>query len=219
LNNVVITNATQEEAKNLINELIVGAQARGTPLMWQVSPLTQPESLDQLLLDHGFALAVEESAMAADLRSLPELFLPEEVTIQRVMNRKQWDQFCRVSSEVHQIPPTTNAQLNKIGLNVGFHDNAAFIHYLASFEGNPVATASTLFANGVAGIYTVSTMENARRRGIGTAITLNALIQARRRGYQIAVLSSSDSGYQIYRRLGFYEYYKGRQFIWKPNET
>lgn len=218
LNNVMLTNATSKEVKDLIDELIVGAEVRGTPIMWQVSPSSRPKGLELLLIDHGFKIAVEEPAMAADLSSIPELLLPEGVTIRRVKNRQQWDQFCTIAQEVHNIHPLTNEQIRKIGLWVGFETNAAFIHHLAFLEGEPVATVTTLFANGVAGIYSVSTMENARRRGIGTAITLNALIQARQRGYQLAVLSASDSGYHNYRRLGFEEYYTGRQFIWKIGE-
>ena len=82
--------------------------------------------------------------------------------------------------------------------------------------GEPVATATSFFAAGVAGVYCVSTVEPARRQGIGAAVTLAALREARDLGWSIGVLGSSEMGYGVYRRLGFREYCRIGLYEWRP---
>ena len=58
-------------------------------------------------------------------------------------------------------------------------------------------------AGGLAGIYAVATLPEARRRGVGTAMTLHAMAEGRRRGASMAVLQATDFGRPVYERIGF----------------
>jgi predicted acetyltransferase len=58
---------------------------------------------------------------------------------------------------------------------------------------------------GVAGIYWVATVPEARQRGLGTAITLVPLLEARDMGYTTGILHASEMGYGVYQRIGFQE--------------
>ncbi len=58
----------------------------------------------------------------------------------------------------------------------------------------------------VAGIYCVTTLPEARRRGIGRHITAAALETARAQGCTRAIVQSTEMGRGLYRRLGFGEY-------------
>lgn len=80
-----------------------------------------------------------------------------------------------------------------------------------------MATSSLFFAAGVAGVYCVSTVERARRRGIGAAVTLAALQEAKNLGYCDGVLGSSEMGYGVYRGLGFEEYCRIGLYEWRPS--
>ena len=79
-----------------------------------------------------------------------------------------------------------------------------------------MATSASFYAAGVAGIYCVSTVERARRQGIGAAVTLAALREARDLGFTIGVLTSSEMGYPVYRRLGFVEHCRIGLYEWRP---
>jgi GNAT superfamily N-acetyltransferase len=86
---------------------------------------------------------------------------------------------------------------------LGFAD--PWRHYLGYVDDEPVATVTVFLAAGVAGVYFVMTVPEARRRGIGAAITAAVLREARDSGCEYAVLGSSAAGRSVYAGLGFRE--------------
>jgi GNAT superfamily N-acetyltransferase len=86
--------------------------------------------------------------------------------------------------------------------------------FLALMDGKPVGTSQLFLSAGVAGIYNVSVIPEARFQGIGSAVTSAPLLEARRLGYRIAVLQASRQGYGVYRRLGFQDVGKLSVYLW-----
>jgi GNAT superfamily N-acetyltransferase len=54
-----------------------------------------------------------------------------------------------------------------------------------------------------AGIFNLSTLQEYRGKGIGTALISYALHEAKKQGYIYAALQASEEGLRIYERLGF----------------
>lgn len=83
---------------------------------------------------------------------------------------------------------------------LGPPDTRTFTGYL---NGRAVASCSLFLTGRVAGIYNVSTLPEARGRGIGEAITWHAVHAGAEDGALIASLQASDMGRPIYQRMGF----------------
>ena len=66
-----------------------------------------------------------------------------------------------------------------------------------------VTTSAMCLADGLAGIYCVSTLPEERKQGLGAYATAAALRAARAVGYRVGILQASEAGYPVYVRLGF----------------
>jgi ribosomal protein S18 acetylase RimI-like enzyme len=86
------------------------------------------------------------------------------------------------------------------GLVVAFD---AFRVLIATSDGDPVTSAIAYDHDGDCGIFNVSTLEHARRRGLGTAITALHLHDARERGCATASLQSTPMAERVYAAAGF----------------
>jgi GNAT superfamily N-acetyltransferase len=81
---------------------------------------------------------------------------------------------------------------------------SGFTGYVGYVGGNAVATAATMVAAEVVGVYAVATLPAWRRRGFGEAVTRHALAEARRvSGIERSVLQSTQSGLSLYRQMGY----------------
>src|SRR4029077_20158534 len=88
-----------------------------------------------------------------------------------------------------------------------FHNRTMLATHIAAFvdyvDEAPAACAMTLVSHGVAGVFYVATVENARRRGLGDALTRKAARSGFALGSRAAWLGASEMGADLYRRIGF----------------
>jgi len=82
-------------------------------------------------------------------------------------------------------------------------DPRAFRLLLARHEGELAATALGFDRDGDRGIFNVSTVERARRRGLGTALTARLVHEAAARGSRTASLQSTEMAERVYAAVGF----------------
>ena len=92
-----------------------------------------------------------------------------------------------------------------------------FRTYLAYLNGKPVGTSQLFTSGGVAGIYNVTCLPEARGQGIGTAVTHAPLQDACAMGYKVGILQASELGYPIYRKLGFEDFGKLSVYLWEDD--
>lgn len=75
--------------------------------------------------------------------------------------------------------------------------------FTARLDGRPVGTSVAIRTGDVAGVYAVSTLATARRRGVGTAATWAAVAAGRAWGCDTIVLQASEMGFSLYAAMGF----------------
>jgi GNAT superfamily N-acetyltransferase len=97
---------------------------------------------------------------------------------------------------------------------LGGADPSAFRILAARIAGEHVATAMGFDHDGDCGVYNMSTLETARRRGLSTALTARHVHDAAGRGCSTASLQSTPMAERIYAAVGFRDL--GRFFEYVP---
>ena len=179
------------------------------PFGWTIGPSTRPANLASLLEARGFTHRASTTGMAIDLRDMREdIQVNRELVIREIEDLETLKilraiemQGFGASQEAAQVYYETYAR-------AGFGNSQPWHHYIGWLYDQPVAIASILYHAGVAGIYGIATIPEARRQGAGGRMTLHTLYKAREQGYRIAILSPTDMSEAMYRRIGFQEYCK-----------
>ena len=214
-NCVVHADLSQNEADAEIDASLQSMRDHGVPGSWHVGPSMRPPDLGRRLIAHGFEYGGDDIGMAVDLSALPhEVPVPDDFVIERVRDEAGLAAWVEALGSGFGEGPVEAEWVGEMYRRLGFE--GPWRHYVGRVDEEPVATATSFFGAGVAGIYFVCTVERARRRGIGAGITLAALSEARDLGYSVGVLGSSEMGYPVYRGLGFEEYCRIGLYEWRP---
>jgi len=196
-------------------------KARGVPMLWHIGPSTRPTDLGERLIAHGLTHSAEEPGMAADLWALEDApSSPAGLRVQHVEDMETLKQWSQITARAFEFPEEIGDAIFKIEADLNPSTQGARRLYLGVREGEPVASGLLFLGAGVAGLYGVGTIPEARRQGIGRAMTLAPLLEARAMGYRIGVLHASPLGEGIYRRLGFRAYCSlGRYVCWGESQA
>jgi ribosomal protein S18 acetylase RimI-like enzyme len=214
-NSILGTRLEPHRVDAVIAEAVARGRAKKVPLLWWTGPATRPADLGRSLESHGFVHAGNAPGMAADLLALDESFTaPAGLEIAEIQDAESLETWCRTAAAGYELPDVVTDAWLVWYCAVGLNQDPPLRHFIGMLRGKPVAVASLFLASGVAGIYNVATVPEARRQGIGALITLEALRRARTAGFRVGVLQSSDMGVGIYGRLGFREFCRIDHYLW-----
>jgi ribosomal protein S18 acetylase RimI-like enzyme len=217
LNGVMCAKLEAGSEDRRIDEVLGAFKAAGVPMLWWTGPASRPVDIGSRLMARGLVQAGAPPGMAVDLGNLDAGEAPPDgVTIKRVDGDDVLGEYVQVLKQVFELPDFVVGIFSDILTSRGYDEADAVQNYLAYLEGTPVAVCSVGYGAGVAGIYNVGTLEQARGRGIGRAITLRSLLDARERGYRVGVLEASGMGYNVYRQLGFEDYCQMELYLYMP---
>ncbi len=158
-------------------DLVAAAEAAGLQLVYAMPEMTLGEKLEP-----------------------PEL--PSGVELRRLTKVEQAPDFWRVAiasyGSIGFPPEVFTGYTNHAGL---LAENV--VAFLALLDGEPVGIAMTMVSHGVAGIYWVGSLEQARGKGIGRAVTVGATNAGFDLGADVASLQASPMGKPIYEAMGY----------------
>ena len=198
------------EVTHCVKKLVEKLDIYEIDYSWWISPSSSPKELPKILESHSMIYQEDFPGMAIDLRYLrdqpSELSGIEDLKISRINNRDELDEFTHTFTVATNSNPEIQSGLTRLLNMSGYGQADDWAHYAGTLHGKTVATTSVFTGAGVAGIYLVSTIPEARNRKIATTIVKHVLKQAREAGYNIGTLQSSKEGLGLYLKLGFREY-------------
>lgn len=202
-----------ELAESRIDDVMAWFDARRLPFVWRLGPADLPRDLGDRLVARGFVVDPDEiPGMVAPLDELPELELPSGATIEAVGDLptfQAWLDVVVAGFEMPSIMGETFARYGGLGFGVGIP-----FAILGRLDGRPVAAALSAVGGGGVVITNVTTLPDARGRGLGRAMTLAAMRRGAAAGATIAVLMATEMGYGVYRKLGFEDFGTYRTLTW-----
>jgi hypothetical protein len=176
------------------------ARERGFSI-WVRGGQTEDRDLDAAAEAAGFQLVYEMPEMTLGQKLEPPK-LPSGAELRKLTRVEQVTDFWRVAIASYEsigFPPDVFAgYTNHTGL---LAENV--VAFLALLDGEPVGIAMTMVSHGVAGIYWVGSLEQARGKGLGRAVTVAATNAGFDLGADVASLQASPMGKPIYLELGY----------------
>ena len=201
--NGVLSSAPPDEDDAFIDETIEYFRLKGTNIFtWWMEPHVKSSDWKSVLSAHGFGFSNDTPGMAADLHEM-NVSNPstDGFEIRVADDEESLHTWVKVFVSGYGLPSGWESITFDLWLQLGL--DLPIRNYLGYLNGQPVSTSTVFHGGGVAGIYCVATVPEARGKGIGAAITLKPLQDAREKGYRIGVLQSSDMGFNVYKKLGF----------------
>lgn len=213
INAAALANLEPSTARRRIDDAIAWLTTRSDRWWWLVGPSSGPPDLGDRLVEAGLGLLSDSAGMALDLRTWRAgAPLPGGVTTELVTDETGLERWREVQRRGLGLDDALTEAWWIAHQRLGVEAWPPLRNWIASLDGEPVAAAALFSGAGVAGIYNVCTVPEARGRGLGTAVTAVALDAAAADGLDLAVLGASDMGYSVYRRLGFREVSRLRSY-------
>lgn len=217
LNSVLTCRFDEERVDEVIARVLERFRERSLPLWWWTLGSSRPADLGARLERAGLVREADLPGMGGDLARLPaEPPLPAGFAVERVGSEAALAQWAEAYERGFPMERAVAAAHVEIFAAVGFGPKSRWRHYVGLYEGRPVASSSVYLGAGVAGLYYVAVVPEARGRGIGTAMVVKPLREAYQSGYRAGILQTTTMGRPIYERLGFAEVALYPQYRWTP---
>jgi GNAT superfamily N-acetyltransferase len=202
ISNAAFRGEDSVDAKGLVARAreFFGARGRGFSV-WVRGDLPEDQDLATAAAEAGCQLVYEmpEMVLGAPAEETP---LPPGAGLRRLSEAGQARDYWQVAASAYTsigFPPEVFGHYsNQAGLLA--ENVAAFIAYL---DDEPVAIAMTIVSHGVAGIYWVGSLEQARGKGLGRAVTAAATNAGFELGADVASLQASPMGKPVYEAMGY----------------
>jgi ribosomal protein S18 acetylase RimI-like enzyme len=130
------------------------------------------------------------------------------VVLKRVPAEGSWDSFAYAMDRMNREEPwyAPSVSMEIVGSMRAKSEKGALEVFLAERDRRVVGTVGLALHRGVASIFSVGTLPDARRRGVGRTLVIDAVERAQEAGADLVYLiaRAEDSPKDMYRKLGFH---------------
>jgi ribosomal protein S18 acetylase RimI-like enzyme len=193
----------------------------GVPGIWWIGPGSEPADLGDALLRRGWRHDEDMPWMAADidrvLADLPDP--PAGLRAEAVEDDEAQARWVDGMAAGFGMGEDGRLAMTRLSDAVGYGREAPWRRFVGTIDGAVAGTSGLMVSERLCGIYNVTTVPDARRRGVASAMTGMALREGRERGYEVAILGASEMGYSVYRRLGFEEICRLTFYVFDPRSA
>ena len=155
------------------------------------------------LIAAGFSDSPAIPAMAVDIERLPPTKLPDGYLFTRVTAGRQGEAWADTLAIGYGLPIGLARRFSPAVIGADMAGDARTQFFAVVHDERIVATSMLFLDDGLAGIYSVATLQDERGKGIGGYATAQPLRVAHALGYHVGVLQSSQAGHSVYLGLGF----------------
>jgi hypothetical protein len=155
------------------------------------------------LIAAGFSESPAIPAMAIDIERLSPTRLPDGYSFARVTPGRQGEAWADTLAIGYGLPIGLARRLSPAVMGADTAGDARTQFFAVVRDERMVATSMLFLDDGLAGIYSVATLQDERGKGIGGYATAQPLRVAHALGYRVGVLQSSQAGHSVYLGLGF----------------
>jgi len=185
------------------------------PLIWWIGAGNSPGNIAHRLQEEGWKDEGHVPAMAAPLTSdLERNIETPDFSIKLAQNPEEKSVWLATMNRGMGFSPDLIHKAVQVDRSLEGPPHQKQYRYTAFLGDRPVATALMLPDAGVAGIFGVATLPEARGQGLGRAMTLKAMQEAYYLGYRVATLVATPMGLPLYQRLGFKKLFSYHYLSW-----
>ena len=164
-NGVISAKMNCDIVKTTVDSLQSKIDARGAPALWWLSTQSTPENLGALLEQYGLQSAGETPGMAVDLTVVNSMLKTiENFVIEKVSNVEMQALWARIAATGTGFSDIATTEMVQVEATLTDPQYKAQKRYIGFLDGVPVATSAMVLDSGVAGIYAVATIPEARRK-------------------------------------------------------
>ena len=197
---------SHEKCAQTIDEVLSFFKENEVAPLFFLTPYASPSNLGSQLEEWGLMRSEGNAAMATDLNKFSyDRSFPDKLEIKRIYNDIDTMKFWEIYQEGYPDNRMFAPYMRGGALHMGYDEDCVLKSYLGYYDGVPVATSQLVLTGGVAGLYSIVVLSEARGKGLGTAMTVDLMLKAKDLGYNISVLWATKMGKNIYRKLGFEE--------------
>ena len=203
-------NVTESEADNLIADVIRYYKSIDINPCFMVSPATRPHTFANSLLQTGFESVLEENAMVYRVEGVSFTTGPDVNVVS--VDGSLLDVWTDVSMKGFGTPAVLrDAILDMYGKVFQYKGTKPFLAY---FQGKPAGVCQLVSFNEVGGIFTMGTVPEYRRKGVGTTLLRRAIADSLRIGNNLLYLTTTkgSDAERLYTSLGFQVAYTHRRY-------